>query len=61
MTKQIIDTPFAAELVDGRVVVTGPDGFNGLMTLKAARTSIENLQRVIGAAADAETYQKPLG
>lgn len=61
MTQQALDTPFAAELVDDEIVITGPNGFNGSLTLEAARASVENLQRVIGAADQAETYQKPLG
>lgn len=61
MTNQTPDTPLAAKLVDDQVVITGPDGLNGSLSLKAARASVENLQRVIGAADEAETYQKPLG
>lgn len=57
-----IDQAFTAELVEGEVVITGPNGFNGSLTIEAARTSADNLLRAIEGAADGgEVYQKPRG
>jgi len=62
MTHQTFDTPLDAKLVDGEVVITGPDGFNGALTLDAAKATLERLQEALGAPSETqETYQKPLG
>lgn len=54
--------PFKAELVEEMVVITAPDGFNGSLTIEAARASADNLRRAIDSAEGrGETYQKPLG
>lgn len=62
MTHQTFNTPLNAEIVDGEVVLTGPDGFNGSLTLEAARKTLEHLQRALAPDEEpAQTYQKPLG
>lgn len=62
MTHQTFDTPLNAQVVDGEVVITGPDGFNGSLTLDAAKATLERLQEALGAPSEPqETYQKPLG
>jgi hypothetical protein len=61
MTLTLSDTPLNAELIDGDVVITGPDDFNATLSVEAARASLANLQRALDAAEPRETYQKPLG
>ncbi len=62
MTNQAFDTPFEASLVDGEIVIIGPDGFNGSMTIEAARASMASLKHALGMVDEAEAiYQKPLG
>jgi hypothetical protein len=62
MTHDAFDTPFEARLVEGEIVITGPDGFNGSMTIEAARASMASLQSALdGAGGPGEIYQKPLG
>lgn len=60
MTRDALDQPLSAELVDGEVVVTGPNGFNGSLTVEAARISAENLMRAVQLFDSGEVYQKPL-
>jgi hypothetical protein len=49
-------------LVEGEIVITGPDGFNGSMTLEAARASMAHLKGALNKAdGPEEIYQKPLG
>ncbi|WP_164467365.1 hypothetical protein [Caulobacter flavus] len=51
-----------AKLIDGEVVITGPNGFNGSLTIAAAKASARNLLEAIEDASDGgEVYQKPLG
>jgi hypothetical protein len=53
------DVSLEVELVDGEIVIMGPDGFCGSFTREAAR---ESGRRLLAAAGDdAPTYQKPLG
>lgn len=59
MTHPVFDTPLEAQIIDSQVVITGPDGFNGSMTIEAAKRTVENLRRALGE--DGEPYQKPLG
>jgi hypothetical protein len=61
MTQQILDTPLQADVIDGGVVITGPNGFQSTMTLDAAKATVARLQAVLGAVGEPETYQKPLG
>lgn len=62
MTHQTFDTPLDAQVVDGEVVITGPDGFSGSLTLDAAKATLERLREALGAPSEPrETYQKPLG
>lgn len=57
-----LNEPLVARVIEGEVVITGPNGFNGSLTIDAARTSAENLLRAIeGASEPGEVYQKPLG
>lgn len=57
-----LDQPLMAKLVDGEVVITGPNGFNGSLTIAAAKASARNLLEAIEDASDgSEVYQKPLG
>lgn len=46
------DTPMNVQVVDGEVVVLGPDGFAVALTPEAARTSGE---RLLSAAGQAKT------
>ncbi|WP_454718928.1 hypothetical protein [Caulobacter segnis] len=62
MTQQASDTPLTADLIDGQVLITGPNGLQGALTLEAAKASLAHLERALGAAREpADTYQKPLG
>jgi hypothetical protein len=62
MTQQMLDTPLKADVIDGGVLITAPDGFQSAMTLDAAKATLARLQAVLGAAGEPrETYQKPLG
>ncbi|WP_146197945.1 hypothetical protein [Caulobacter endophyticus] len=62
MTHGPIDEPLTAELLEGEVVVTEPNGFNGSLTMDAARRSAENLLRAVEQAESGQdVYQKPLG
>ena len=51
---------FSEYLVEGEVVITGPDGFSGSFTRGAARESARRLLDVTRND-DGATYQKPLG
>ena len=62
MTQQILDTPLRADVIDGGVMITGPDGSQSAMTLDAAKATVARLQAALGVAGEPqETYQKPLG
>lgn len=61
MTHDVLDTPLEVALVEGEVVITGPNGLGGSMTLRAARESAERLRRIVDQVDGGETYQKPLG
>jgi hypothetical protein len=54
------DVPFEVGVVDGEVVIMGPDGFCGSFTKEAARESSRRLAAAAGGD-DNPTYQKPLG
>lgn len=61
MAHEVLDTPLEVELVEGEVVITGPDGLGGSMTLEAARASADRLRKLVEQADGGEVYQKPLG
>lgn len=62
MTQQMLNTPLNANLVDGAVLITGPDGVESVMTIEAAKATLAQFQAVLGAADEPqEIYQKPLG
>lgn len=61
MATKAIDRPLEVERVDGEVVITGPDGINGSLTVDAARETAKRLSEALGDANDNEIYQKPLG
>lgn len=53
-TPDVFDSPMSVMAIEGRVVVTGPDGLSGALTPQAARESARRLQQ---AADDAEERQ----
>jgi hypothetical protein len=62
MTQQMLSTPLGANLVDGAVLITGPDGVESVMTIDAAKATLAQFQAALGAVDDAqEIYQKPVG
>ena len=48
-------------VIDGEVVITGPDGVAISLTPEAAITSAERLLEAAGGEEPNEVYQKPLG
>lgn len=61
MSHQTLNEPIEVSAVDGEIVITGPNGFAGSLSLEAARKSIERLQAAVDSIDGGETYQKPLG
>ena len=61
MTHAVFDTPLEVAIADGEIVITGPDGLAGSMTLDAALKSAERLRAAAEQAGGGEIYQKPLG
>jgi hypothetical protein len=62
MTQQMLSIPLSANLVDGAVLITGPDGVESVMTIDAAKATLAQFQAALGAVDDAqEIYQKPVG
>lgn len=50
-TPDVFDSPMSIMAIEGRVVVTGPDGLSGALTPQAAR---DFARRLLEAADDAE-------
>lgn len=62
MTPQMLSTLLSANLVDGAVLVTGPDGAESVMTIDAAKATLAQFQAALGTVDEPqEIYQKPLG
>ena len=63
MSKHIepLDTPLEIIPSEGEVVITGPNGFSGSLTVEAAIASARRLLAAANEIAGPGTYQKPLG
>jgi hypothetical protein len=56
------DQALEVKIVDGEVVLSGPNGLNGSLTKAAARESARRLLAALEIKdEEIETYQKPLG
>jgi len=62
MTQQMLSIPLSANLVDGAVLITGPDGVESVMTIDAAKATLAQFQAALGTVDEAqEISQKPVG